>query len=300
TGLVALNTARASGPANWATLSRIALTAVLSSLFVRLGWVGPLMGTLAMTGPVVLEWLMTRWLAQPYIRRLQHTDAPAASLKMQFLFTVPLSFGGALLSTAGLMIGAFIARAADPVRMLPLHYVTMGIVNPVGFAALRMQAVTLAFPPRARGDRAVLWFALVAGVVLAFFPLVGQVPWVARWYFGAIQNVSPEDIPLAMRAMLLISALPVIQAVRAHAEGLAAWRRRPNAILAGQAMNLAVLVCVLFTLLNFGVPGYLMGVIAILAATLMTLVTVRLGLVWAELEETFGRSPREVRETEGN
>ena len=139
---------------------------------------------------------------------------------------------------------------------------------------------------------------LVAGFLLAFFPLVGQIPAVAQWYFGGIQNVPEADIPLATRAMLLVSVLPIIQSLRGHAEGLAAWRKRPNAILAGQAMNLASLVCTLFISLNLGVPGYLMGVIAILVAVTMTLATIRMGLVWADMEDTF-RPPRGVRGVEG-
>ncbi len=298
-GLVALYNARASAAANWGTLCRIILTAALTPLFVRIGWVGHLMGTFAMTGPVLVEWLLVRWMASPYIRRLGPAVDQPAGLKTQLLFTVPLSFGGVLLAMAGFMIGAFISRAAEPARMLPVHYVTMGVVNPVGFAALRMQAVVLAFPPRHKADHSVFLFAMVAGLLLAFFPLVGQIPSVAQWYFGQIQNVPAGDIPLAMRAMLLISALPILQSLRGHAEGLAAWRRRPNAILAGQAMNLASLVCVLFIALNFNAPGYLMGVIAILVASFMTLVTIRMGLVWAEMEDTFGRSPRGVRSAEG-
>jgi hypothetical protein len=299
-GLVALYNARASAAANWGTLCRIALTVCLSPLFVRLGWVGHRVGILAMTGPVLVECLLLRSLARPYIRRLASApEGGAAGIRTQFLFTVPLSFGGVLLASAGFMIGAFITRAAEPARMLPIHYVTMGVVNPVGFAALRMQAVVLAFPPRGKRDHRVFKFALASGLVLALFPWIGQVPSVARWYFGEIQNVPAGDIPLAMRAMLLISVLPVIQSLRGHAEGLAAWRRRPNAILAGQAMNLATLVCALFLMLNFGVPGYLMGVTAILAACLMTLVTVRLGLMWAEIEDTFGRQPPHVRGSEG-
>lgn len=291
-GLVALYNARASAVANWGTLCRILLTACLSPLFVRLGCVGHLWGTLAMTGPVLVELLLLRWMARPYIRRLAPAAGEPAGLKTQLLFTIPLSFGGMLLASAGFMIGAFIARAAEPARMLPIHYVTMGVVNPVGFAALRMQAVVLAFPPRDKQDHRIFRFALTAGLALAVFPWVGQIPAVANWYFGGIQNVPACDIHLAMRAMLLISILPVVQSLRGHAEGLAAWRRRPNAILAGQAMNLAALVCVLFLALNFSVPGYLMGVIAILVAAFMTFVTVRMGLFWDEMEDTFGRAPR--------
>ena len=297
--LVALYNARASAAANWATLCRIALTALLTPLFMRLGWSGCLMGTLAMTGPVLVETVLAQVFAAPYIRALENDARQSANIRSQFLFSVPLSFGGVLLAVSGFMIGAFITRAAEPMRMLPIHYITMGVVNPVGFAALRMQAVALSFPPLGKRDHRVFWFALVAGGLLSIFPLAGQIPSVARWYFGSLQNLPPGDIPLAMRAMLLVSVLPIIQSLRGHAEGIAAWRKRPNAILAGQAMNLASLVCALFVALNLGVSGYLMGVIAILISVVMTLITIRMGLVWAEMEDTFGNPPRGLRSAEG-
>ena len=128
---------------------------------------------------------------------------------------------------------------------------------------------------------------------------MGQIPAAARWYFGSVQNLPAADIPLAAKAMLLVTILPILQSLRGHAEGLAAWRRRPNAVLAGQAMFLASLVCALFIMLNLGTGGYVMGVIAILIAVTMTFITIRLGLFWAEMEETFGRAPRYVRNLEG-
>ncbi len=297
--LVALYNARASTAVNLATLFRIGLTLLLVPLFLRLGWTGHRMGVLAITAPIAVETALACLLARPLVRALKPAEQVAAGVKEQFLFNTPLSFGGVLLAVSGFMVGAFISRAADPSRMLPIHYVTMGVVNPVGFAALRMQAVVLSFPPRDRRDHAVFWFGLAAGVALSLFPFVGQIPEVAAWYFGGVQNLPAADIPLAKRAMLLVTILPVLQSMRGHAEGLAAWRMRPNAILAGQAIFLASLVCTLFVGLNVGMPGYLMGVGALLVAVLMTLVTIRMGLVWVDMEETFGRPPREVRESEG-
>lgn len=297
--LVALYNARASAAANWATLFRIALTGLMSPLFVYMGWTGHLMGTLAMLIPLCVETALAQAFAAPYIRALEPGDPHTSGIRTQFLFSMPLSFGGVLLACSGFMIGAFIARAGEPARMLPIHYVTMGVVNPVGFAALRMQAVALSFPQRDKNDHRVFWFALATGVLLSVFPLVGQIPAVARWYFGTAQNLPLGDIPLAMRAMLLVSVLPVIQSLRGHAEGLAAWRKRPNAILAGQAIYLATLVCFLFVALNMGVPGYMMGVTAILISVIMTLMTIRMGLVWAEMEDEFGRPPRGLRSAEG-
>jgi len=298
-GLAVLYNARASGSANMATLSRIIVTALIARFFVSFGWVGYKVGVLALTGPVVLELFLIRRLARPYIARLPFREEAEAGLKTQFAFTLPLSFGGVLLSAASFMVGAFIMRATEAERMLAIHYVTMGLVSPISVAAMRMQAVSLAFPPQYERDNRTLWFSLWAGCGLAGIVLLVQYPPVALWYFNKIQNLPLTDIPLAMRAMLLMTLLPISQSLRGHAEGLAAWHRRPNAILAGQAVNLATLVSTLFISLQFAMPGYMMGVTAILVAAIMTLVTIRLGLFWAELEETFGRPPRNVRPTEG-
>jgi hypothetical protein len=282
--LTALYNARASSVANWATLGRIALTGLLAPLFIHYGLVGYRMGLLAMTIPVLLEMVLAQWFAQSYIRELQPATERVASMRSQLLFTLPISFGGILLALSGFMVGAFIAHAADAERMLPIHYVAMGIINPVSYSALRMQAVVLAFPPPDRRGRALFKYALAAGAVLMAFPLLGQIPPVAHWYFGTIQNLPAQDIPLAMKAMLAITILPMIQTVRGHAEGLAAWIKRPNAILAGQAVYLGSIVCSLFICLNTGVQGYMMGVVSYLVAVSLTFLTVRMGLILAEEE----------------
>jgi hypothetical protein len=292
--LVALYNARASAPANWATLARIALTVFFAWLFPRFGWVGYPMGVLAMTVPVGLEFFLSECFARTYVRGLPSSPvaAPASNLRTQFLFTIPLSFGGVLLALSGIIVGAFIARADDPTRMLAVHYMVLGVINPVGFAALRIQAVVLAFQPRDNRANNILRFAVVAGMILAIFPLLGQIPSVAKWYFVEVQNLPLDDVPLAARAMLAAGFLPVLQAMRGHAEGLAAWRKRPNAILVGQAVYLASIVTALSLCLPFKAPGYLMGVTALLVSITMTLVAIRLGLLWVDIEESFGRIPR--------
>ena len=300
--LVALYNARASAAANWATLFRIALTGALVPLFIRWGGVGHLWGLVAMTIPVALELALTTLFARPYIRGLGLAeDVPHATVHKQLFFTIPISFGGLMMAVSGLMVGAFIMRAKDSAQMLAIHCIVMGVINSVSFAAIRMQAVVLAFPLYDRRAKSIFRFALVAGGALTLLPLAGLLPAVARWYFGTVQNLPPADVSLAIRAMLLVAALPVIQAIRGHAEGLAAYLKRPNAILAGQAVYLAAMVCALFVGLNVGVPGYLMGIAAVWVATLLSLFTVRMGLVWAEIEDEIGgpAPPRGQRPTEG-
>ena len=193
----------------------------------------------------------------------------------QFRFMLPLSFGSFVLSFSPLAIAAFVGRAAfSPEVMLATHYVTIGVANPVGFAALRMQAVSIAFPPEREGDRRTLWYALGAGAAFGLALLVFSTPAAADWYFGKCQNVNPENLGYARAAIASYCLWPLLQAVRARVEGIAAIRRRPSAVMAGQVTYLVSLVAALAATLHFGVLGWKMAVFGIYFATLCTIAAV--------------------------
>lgn len=270
-----------SGMANLATMARIALSVALSPVFVRTGLVGYRWGVVAMTLPVLLEFLLTRQFALPGLKTLEDPpDAERASAMQQLRFTVPLSFGGLMLSVSGFMTGFFLGHLPDHESVLAVHYIMLGVVNPVSFAALRLQSVTITFADETNGGRKVLPFALAVGAVFSCVTLVGQIPLLARWYFGDIQNLAPNLVPAASFAMLLALPIPLGQALRGHAEGLAAVRRRPNAILSGQTLYLATLVCSLALMGRVGyVPGYAQGAVALCLAIWVALATTHIALL---------------------
>jgi hypothetical protein len=281
---VSLYLARNSLAANLATIGRIVATLILATLFVKINFVGHYAGIIALTIPLAAECYMIRQLGRPYLKMLPEGQPGESPVREQLFFCTPLSFGSILLGLSGFMVAAFVSRAPEPIRMLPIHYISLGIVNPLAFAAMRMQAVVLSFPPKDRHASQTFVFSIIAGLTLAGITLIGQIPPVARYYFGKLQNLPAEDIKLAMRVIMIVSLKPLISALRGHAEGLAAWRRRPNATLAGQAVNLATLVCSLFVFLNLGVPGYMMGALADICAGLATFLTIRMGVAWSEFE----------------
>ena len=278
--LVILFNARASAAANNATFIRILLTILASYAFVTIGWTGASWGLVAMTVPTFAELAFTYLFARRYVRELRD-DAPADSTLTQFRFTMPLALGGFLLAAAPFMIATFVGRTADHVAMLSIHYVTIGLANAVGYAALRMQAVTIQFPPEYDGDRRVLRYAVAAGLVLGFFLLLPALPGIADWYFHTVQSIPQENIGKTRIAMLIYAAWPVLQTVRGNAEGFAAVRKRPNAVLSGQIAYLGTLVAMLAATLHLGLPGWLMGVTAIISATIATTAAVHAHLALA-------------------
>ena len=270
--LVVLFNAYASFEANLATAARIALTFAFAVVFPHIGWTGPDWGLCALTVPVLLEWILSEVFAAKYERRLESGEA--ASVGTQFRFTVPLALGAGLLAVSPFMTAAFVGRAANPTDMLAIHYVTLGIANPVSFAALRMQAVSIQFPPEWTGDRRLLRFAVVAGLLLGIIPLAFSTPLIGNWYYGGCQNIPPRILGTTRFVSFLYSFICVIHAVRGRVEGLAALRKRPSAVMAGQFAYFGALVVVLAATLPMDLPGWAMAVTAIyiapVAATVAT------------------------------
>lgn len=263
---VTLFNAYASFEANLSTIARIMLTFVFAATFPRFGAVGPDWGLFALTVPVVLEWLLSEVFARKYELRLE--KGSPSSVAEQFRFTVPLSLGSCLLAASPFMTAAFVGRTANPSDMLAVHYVTLGIANPVAYAALRMQAVAIQFPPEWPGDRRLLNFALVAGLLLGLVPFAFSLPGIGDWYYGRCQNIPPRILGIARLASFLYLLICVIHTVRGVVEGMAALKKRPSAVMAGQIAYFVALVAVLAATLPTGMPGWAMSVLSIYVATI--------------------------------
>ena len=281
-----------SGKANNATILRIAATLACSIAFPRAGLVGPAWGLFALTLGVWLETLVTWLYARPFVAMLPNrprdggsvADLPVSSpslLLEQFRFTMPLALGGFLLACSPLVIAAFVSRSADPADMLAIHYVTLGVANPVAFAALRLQTVAVKFLPEYRGDRRLLVYAVAAGLLLGVIPLAFSTPWLGDWYFGSFQNVPPRILGTTRLAIGIYSLICVIHAVRARIEGIAAAKKRPQAVMWGQIAYTVSLFVVCAVLLPLGCPGWVIAISAIFVAPVCVTIAVYTALGWS-------------------
>ena len=270
-----------SGKANVATLMRIAVTLGCAAVFPKVGWVGASWGLFALTLGVVVELAVTWHYARPHVAALRTCQENADHLNFtpsqhlnltweQFRFTLPLSLGGFLLMLSPLCIAAFVGRTANATDMLAVHYVTLGIANPVSYAALRMQAVSIQFQPEYEGDRRLLAYAVAAGAALGLIPLAFSFPLLGDWYFGVYQNVPPRILGTVRLAIGIYSFICLIHVVRGRIEGIAAARKRPQAVMAGQIAYTAGLFCTCAAMLPLGCAGWTIAVTAIFVAPVCT------------------------------
>ena len=279
-----------SGKANNATFIRIAVTLACAAAFPKLGWTGAGWGLFALTLGTCVELLVTWLYARPYVRQLRTTQLEAKELTgkdlctltwEQFHFTLPLSLGGFLLMLSPLCIAAFVGRTDNAADMLAIHYVTLGVANPVAYAALRMQAVSIQFQPEYEGDRRLLAYAVTAGLFLGVIPFVFSTPWIGNWYFGHYQNVPSRILDTARLAIGIYSFICMIHAVRGRIEGIAAARKRPKAVMAGQIFYTVGLFTTCAILLPLGCAGWAIAVSAIFVAPVVATIAIYTSLHFA-------------------
>ena len=279
--LVVLFNNRESGLATLATAVRIALTLAASALFLPLGLTGAMWALAATTVPCVVEYALTHLFARRYVRAIPparaHGEAPCDAAH-QFRFTVPLSLGSFLLATAPSIVAAFVNRTAGGVSMLAVHYATIGLANPVGYGALRMQALAIQFPPEYPGDRRVPRYAAAAGLALGLVPLLLAIPGLGDWVFRDFMNLEPENIGHARLVMCGYAAWPVFQCLRGYVEGYATWIKHPSAVMCGQIAYVLGLTGTLALAFALGVPGWFIGFAAIFVATFATLGAIGLSI----------------------
>lgn len=266
----------ASGRASLATIVRIILTAVLSPIFVSLGAVGPIWAIVCLAMPVSLEVGASALLARPFIKDLQPATEPPPSKMTLIRFNLPLSVSGYMLSFSAMLLGAFIARASDPERMLPAYYLALGLATPVAYGTTRLQEVVLTFHPRYGKDRKTLPFALCAGAVIGLLPLLFTLPGLAEFYYIRLQNLAPGDLWVVRITAFALAVFPLGVAIRAQGEGLAGFARKPLTIIAGQASYLTTIVLFGSMALWMGVSGNLIGPISLFFSNLASTSTVRL------------------------
>jgi len=268
----------ASGRASLATVARIVITLSLAPLFCELGLVGPVWAVVCLSLPVALEVGVSACLAAPFIRALPASTEPAPAKRTLAMFNLPISISGYLLTLSALLLGGFIARAADPERMLPAYYLALGLATPVAFGATRLQEVVLTFHAPQGKDRKTLPFALAAGAVLGLLPLLFTLPGLAQFYYVRLQNLAPLDLPLVRTAAFSLALFPLCVALRAQGEGLCGYARKPMTIIAGQAAYMVTISITGWLALRMGMAGNLIGALALSLGNIASTVVVRLVL----------------------
>jgi hypothetical protein len=278
---VALYNALATGRASFATIGRIILTALLSWLFCFMGLVGPIWAIICLTIPVLLEVAISMFLAGGFVRRLSSDIESRPKAREIFFFNLPLATGGIFLALSVLILSAFIARAPEPERILPIFFLAIGLANPVAFAATRIQAVVLAFPPTQHTQPPIIRFAIIVGVILGLLPLLFILPGLIEFYYVTLQKIGINELALMRFTAISLITFPFAVALRAYSEGLAAWEKKPMAVLAGHGFYLVVVIISGFIALVLGVPGYLIGGISLTLASLVSAYIIRIFLKWA-------------------
>ncbi len=267
-----------TGVAYYATLTRVIMTLTIAYLFVCIGLVGLLWAMIAQTIPVITEAFLMKYFARESLKRIMQIEGTAPKLPEMMLFTMSFSVGKLFICFSGYIIGAFAARAPQQEIMLPVYYAVLGIVNPVSFAAARMQELVISFGKERGKNRNLLLFMILLGIILGIIPLLFLCPPLNKWYYTVLQRLPADSMRHIKLTGIFLGGLPLFVAFRAYAEGWAAHHKKPVSVVAGQGVYLGMVVTAAFFALNSGLPGSLIGPVALYAGNIFSMIVISLSL----------------------
>ncbi len=261
---------------------RVLLTILLTALLCYCRATGIFWAVFCLTAAIGVETLFLRYFANRNEHHLPAGGQPPRRREI-LSFSMTLSMGAAMLSLSGFMLGAFIARAPMPEQMLPVYYLVFAAVSSLACGVIRIQTMTLAFYGQSNaGNRRILIFALLAGLVLGTLHLPLLHPQLIAWYYIGLQGLHAADLPLVkITAWAMVLFAPAV-ALRSYAEGLAAYHKKPMIVLTGQAVYLAMVAVSAFFALNIHVPGNLIGPLALFTANTLGALAILHAMRWEQ------------------
>ncbi|MBL8025110.1 MAG: hypothetical protein JNL74_01795 [Fibrobacteres bacterium] len=283
--MVALYLCRESGKASIAAVQRIASTFVLSLVFRTVGLTGPLWAAICVVIPVAVETLMIYLFARKHMCEFPKATGEVPGKKDIFFFNIPLSAGGIFLNLSSNLLAAFIARAADPEKMLPVYYLAQSLVAPMTFATNQLRTTVLTFPPKDKNDKRTLKFAAVIGLTFGLIPLIFIIPGPAEFYYVHAQNLDPALLNDVRITAVLFAFLPLCTALRFQSEGLAANLKSPVVTLAAQAVFLGMTTSTAFITLSLGFKGNIIGPLCSIVANICAMLMIRFALDWSRRQK---------------
>jgi hypothetical protein len=272
-----------AGLAFGATVGRILVTVALAWLCCTVGWTGTVWAVACMTVAVLTELGLLRLYVARRVSTPSCCGEKACRASEVVLFAFTLSVGLMFLSLSGALVGAFIARAPRPEWTLPVYFLAWGVANTLAAGGTRVQSLVLVFSDGSPASIRRLWrFSLGAGVVMGLLPLLLIVPGAAECYYVRLQNLDPQLMSMVRETAWLLAPMPFATVVRSYCEGRAAHSRKPVAVLAGQAIYLAMVAVASFFAVNAGIPGHWIGPLALLVANLAAAGVVHLAVAWED------------------
>ncbi|HPN84375.1 MAG TPA: hypothetical protein PK821_03465 [Victivallales bacterium] len=286
TAMVVLFNKKLTGLAFSATVLRIIFTIILSIAMTFLGYTGIFWATVCQIIPLLLEAELINRLARPHILELMKKEGPSHSIFEMISLTMSFSIGRMMMAFSGYVVAGFAARAPEPDIMLPAYYAALGLMNPMAFAASRIQAMVISFAVPGIKNFRLFNFSVLAGVICGITPLLFTLPFISEWYYGTLQKIPPENLALVRYSAFILVLTPFTSALRSYVEGWAARGRKPVALMAGQGVYLGFVVSAAFFAFNLGVQGNAIGPFAIFIGNICAALVLSIALKMKDSKET--------------
>jgi hypothetical protein len=264
----------------YGTIARLASsggTGILLAIFSRLP--GVFVGSIALMAGVMTEMLFIAWLIRPTVRQIlqgqREQTEDVLSMRDVLRFHTPLAATSLLTLLAQPMIGAGLARMADPERNLAAWPVVYAILFLFRSPSFSLPEAVIALTGERRLRDPVKVFCRRIGLVSSAAMLLMVVTPLSDLYLRRVAGLTVPLTRFVIPGIALGLFLPGINAIHSWLRGQLMAARSTQVIYWGMGFNLGATAIILVAGVLFEAPGAATAVIALTGAHIVEIYYLR-------------------------
>ena len=243
-------------------LFRLGVMLLLATLLPRLNLTGGAVGALILSAGIGTEGLMAYLTGRSIGSKLPESEGCALTTRQAVVFFLPLALASIANTFIRPVINAGLARTADPSLALASYQVAWSFSYIFAAVAFNIHQLVIVFAREAEHRMSVLRFSLVMGTIGSTSLFVVAITPLGTLALTRLIGVTPELATQALRAIALLSLMPLLTCMSEYCAGLLILAGETKYLTAGKTINVVTILVTSVMIARFAphLGGLLAGI----------------------------------------
>lgn len=243
-------------------LFRLGVMLVLATVLQHLTLTGGAVGALILGAGIGTEGLMAYITGRNIGKELPESDGEAITTTQAMVFFLPLALASVTNTFIRPVINAGLARTADPSLALASYQIAWSFSYIFVAVAFNVHQLVIVFAREAEHRISVLKFSLLMGSLGTVILFIVSVTPLGTMALTRMIGVPPELAVQALRAIALLSLMPILTCISEYCAGLLIIAGQTKYLTAGKAVNVVTILITSLLIARFAphVGGLLAGI----------------------------------------
>ena len=223
-------------------LFRLGVMLLLATVLPRLNITGGAVGALILGAGIGTEGLMAYITGRNIGKELPESDGTTMTTRQAMVFFLPLVLASITNTFIRPVINAGLARTVDPSLALASYQVAWSFSYIFAAVAFNIHQLVIVYAREAEHRMSVFKFSMLMGTLGSFILFIVSITPLGTLALTRIIGVTPELAAQALRAISLLSLMPILTCISEYCAGLLIIAGQTKYLTVGKVVNVVTIL----------------------------------------------------------